>query len=54
VTSLHIKKSLKNQFLAVTKTLKTNTDLNILVKFLEQLFSKPYLGATESAKTLFL
>jgi hypothetical protein len=35
------------------KILKTDDDLNYLVKFVEQLFSKTHLDVSESAKNTF-
>jgi hypothetical protein len=35
------------------KILKTDDQIIYLAKFVEQLFSKTHLGASESAKTLF-
>jgi hypothetical protein len=36
------------------KNLKTDDDLNYLAKFVEQLFSKPHIDASENAKnTIF-
>jgi hypothetical protein len=63
VTSLHIKKSVKKLVFSSNsfknkeffKILETDVGLNYLAKFLKQLFSKPHLDASESAKnTLFV
>jgi hypothetical protein len=61
VTSLHIKKSMKNHIFSTNlfkneeffKISKTNDYLNYLEKLVEQHFSKTLFNASESAKNTF-
>jgi hypothetical protein len=57
ITSFHIKKIMKKKIFSSNlfenkdffKIIKTNDDLNYLEKFVEKLFSKTHLDASESA-----